>query len=377
MEFYVELAALLIGVVAVALLLYRAAYRRRQGRAALEPSTAPVIVSPAAAPRESRRGDDDVAILRKGLGGVRGGFVARLAAALSGARGLDPAVCEQLEEAMLTSDVGVRTSKLIVDRLRARFAKGAGDVSSEAWGALRGEALRVLDIGGDTPLRLSAPEGASGPVVWLVVGVNGVGKTTTIGKLATRLRGEGKSVLLAAADTFRAAAVQQLQQWGARVGVDVIAGAEGADPASVAFEATQAAIARNVDVLIVDTAGRLHTKAPLMDEIRKVRRTIAKALPGAPHEIFLVVDATTGQNGLAQAAVFKEAVDLTGIVLTKLDGTAKGGIVLGICDELKVPVRFIGLGESADHLREFHAGPFVEALFGTEEAYSNKTMTVQ
>ena len=199
-----------------------------------------------------------------------------------------------------------------------------------------------------------------------MVGVNGVGKTTTIGKLATRYTNEGKKVLLAAGDTFRAAAVQQLEVWGKRIGVDVVKGKEGADPGAVAFEATTKAKESGVDLLFVDTAGRLHTKAPLMDEIKKVRKTIAKAMDGAPHETLLVLDATTGQNALTQAALFKEAVDLTGIILTKLDGTAKGGIVLGICDELKVPVRYIGLGERAEDLREFKAEEFVEALFGRE-----------
>jgi fused signal recognition particle receptor len=194
--------------------------------------------------------------------------------------------------------------------------------------------------------------------------VNGVGKTTSIGKLGTRYTNDGKKVLLAAGDTFRAAAVQQLEVWGRRIGVDVVKGKEGADPGAVAFEATNKAKDAGVDYLFVDTAGRLHTKAPLMDEIKKVRKTIAKAMDGAPHETLLVLDATTGQNALQQATLFKEAVELTGIILTKLDGTAKGGIVLGICDELKVPVRYIGLGERAEDLREFKAEEFVEALFG-------------
>jgi fused signal recognition particle receptor len=200
--------------------------------------------------------------------------------------------------------------------------------------------------------------------------VNGVGKTTTIGKLATRYNAAGKKVVLAAGDTFRAAAVQQLEVWGKRVGAEVVRGKEGADPGAVAFDATTKAKESGADLLLVDTAGRLHTKAPLMDEIKKVRKTIAKALDGAPHETFLVLDATTGQNALSQAAMFKEALDLTGIVLTKLDGTAKGGIVLGICDELGVPVRYVGLGERAEDLREFDAEDFVEALFGKGEEES-------
>jgi fused signal recognition particle receptor len=200
-----------------------------------------------------------------------------------------------------------------------------------------------------------------------MVGVNGVGKTTTIGKLATHYTSINKKVVLAAGDTFRAAAVQQLEIWGKRVGVEVVRGKEGADPGAVAFDATTRAKEVGADLLLVDTAGRLHTKAPLMDEIKKVRKTIGKAMEGAPHETLLVLDATTGQNALQQASMFREALDLTGIVLTKLDGTAKGGIVLAICDELRVPVRYVGLGERADDLREFHADEFVEALFGRGE----------
>jgi fused signal recognition particle receptor len=197
-----------------------------------------------------------------------------------------------------------------------------------------------------------------------MVGVNGVGKTTTIGKLATRYSALSKKVVLAAGDTFRAAAVQQLEVWGKRVGAEVIRGKEGADPGAVAFDATNRAKEGGADLLFVDTAGRLHTKAPLMDEIKKVRRTIGKAMEGAPHETLLVLDGTTGQNALQQAVMFRDALDLTGIVLTKLDGTAKGGIVLAICDELRVPVRYVGLGERAEDLREFQADEFVEALFG-------------
>jgi fused signal recognition particle receptor len=259
---------------------------------------------------------------------------------------------------MLSSDVGVKTTQAIVERLRDRLQKNELKDEDAVWSALRAEATRILAIDGGK-LRVSDK-----PTVVLMVGVNGVGKTTTIGKLATRYNAEGKKVVLAAGDTFRAAAVQQLEVWGKRVGADVIKGKEGADPGAVAFDATNKAKEAGANLLLVDTAGRLHTKTPLMDEIKKVRKTIAKAMDGAPHETLLVLDATTGQNALTQAAMFKEAVDLTGIILTKLDGTAKGGIVLGICDELKVPVRYIGLGERAEDLREFQADEFVEALFG-------------
>jgi fused signal recognition particle receptor len=303
----------------------------------------------------------DVAGLRKGLAASRGGFVAKLSALFQGKKEIDPAILQQVEEVMLASDVGPKTTQAILTRLRESLDRNELHDSDAIWAALRAEAVRILGIGGG-PVRLSAK-----PTVVLMVGVNGVGKTTTIGKLATRYNAAGKKVVLAAGDTFRAAAVQQLEIWGKRVESEVVRGKEGADPGAVAFDATNRAKESGADLLFIDTAGRLHTKAPLMDEIKKVRRTIAKALDGAPHETFLVLDATTGQNALQQASLFKEALDLTGIVLTKLDGTAKGGIVLGICDELGVPVRYVGLGERAEDLREFHAEEFVEALFGKGE----------
>jgi fused signal recognition particle receptor len=317
-----------------------------------------VSAPPGASIPPSRR---DVAGLRKGLAATRGGFVAKLSALFQGKKEIDPAILEQVQEVMLASDVGPKTTEVILGRLRASLERNELRDTDAVWGALRAEASRILGIGGGA-IRLSTK-----PTVVLMVGVNGVGKTTTIGKLATRFNGAGKKVVLAAGDTFRAAAVQQLEVWGKRVGAEVVRGKEGADPGAVAFDATNRARENEADLLLIDTAGRLHTKAPLMDEIKKVRKTIAKAMDGAPHETFLVLDATTGQNALQQAALFKDALDLTGIVLTKLDGTAKGGIVLGICDELGVPVRYVGLGERAEDLREFHAEEFVEALFGKGE----------
>jgi fused signal recognition particle receptor len=306
----------------------------------------------------------DVAGLRKGLAATRSGFIARLTALFQGKKEFDPAILEQLEEVMLASDIGPKTTQAILGRMRESLDRNELRDADSLWAALRAEATRILAIGG------GAIRTSSKPTVVLMVGVNGVGKTTTIGKLATRYSGANKKVLLAAGDTFRAAAVQQLEIWGRRIGVDVVRGKEGADPGAVAFDATNRAKEIGADLLFVDTAGRLHTKVPLMDEIKKVRKTIGKALDGAPHETLLVLDATTGQNALQQATMFREALDLTGIVLTKLDGTAKGGIVLGICDELHVPVRYVGLGERAEDLREFHADEFVEALFGrgVEEA---------
>ena len=317
---------------------------------------------PAAPP--SARPRKDVAGLRKGLAATRGGFIARLTALFQGKKEIDPAILEQVEEVMLASDVGPKTTQAILARLREALERNELRDADAVWAALRAEATRILGIGGGA-IRMSAK-----PAVVLMVGVNGVGKTTTIGKLATRYTTAGKKVVLAAGDTFRAAAVQQLEVWGKRVGAEVIRGKEGADPGAVAFDATTKAKEGGADLVLVDTAGRLHTKVPLMDEIKKVRKTIAKALDGAPHETLLVLDATTGQNALTQAAMFKEALDLTGIVLTKLDGTAKGGIVLGICDELRVPVRYIGLGERAEDLREFDVEDFVEALFGKGEEES-------
>ncbi len=329
------------------------------------PAVPPAPEAPGAAPAPAApvapAARKDVAGLRKGLAATRGGFIARLTSVFQGKKEIDPAILEQVEEVMLTSDVGPKTTAAILARLRESLARNELRDSAAVWSALRAEATRILGIGGGA-IRTSAK-----PTVVLLVGVNGVGKTTTIGKLATRYRAAGKNVVLAAGDTFRAAAVQQLEVWGKRVGVDVVKGKEGADPGAVAFDATTKARETGADLLLVDTAGRLHTKLPLMDEIKKIRKTIAKAMDGAPHETLLVLDATTGQNALAQAGMFKEALDLTGIVLTKLDGTAKGGVVLGICDELKVPVRYIGLGERADDLREFEADDFVEALFGTGE----------
>ena len=318
------------------------------------PSVAPAAAAP---PVVSKK---DVAGLRKGLAATRGGFMARLKAIFTGKKEIDPAILEQMEEVMLTSDVGVKTTQAILERLRDQMSKNELADADAVWAALRAEATRILTIAG-------APAPKQKPVVVLMVGVNGVGKTTTIGKLATKWNADGKKVVLAAGDTFRAAAVQQLEVWGKRVGAEVVKGKEGADPGAVAFEATKKAVDQAADVLLVDTAGRLHTKVNLMDEIKKVKRTIHKAFEGAPHETYLVLDATTGQNALTQAAMFKEALELTGIVLTKLDGTAKGGVVLGICDELKVPVKYIGLGESAEDLREFVAGDFVEALFGKDD----------
>ncbi len=319
--------------------------------------------APAAAMTSVAPSARDLTTLRKGLAATRGGFVAKLVSLFQQKRELDPATLQQLEEIMLAGDVGPKTTHAILTRLSESLGRAELRDPGAIGAALRAEARKILELPGGGGIRLTGK-----PTVVLMVGVNGVGKTTTIGKLATRYGANNKKVVLAAGDTFRAAAVQQLEVWGKRVGAEVVRRARR-EPTRVPSPSTRRVRAKEsgADILFVDTAGRLHTKAPLMDEIKKVRKTIAKALDGAPHETLLVLDATTGQNGLQQAALFREALDLTGVVLTKLDGTAKGGVVLAICDELRIPVRYIGLGERAEDLREFHADEFVEALFGSAE----------
>ena len=270
---------------------------------------------------------------------------------------LDPATLEELEEILIRADLGVETAEAFVEAVREQARRGrltGGDVR-ETLGVKLREALK----GAAASLALEAH-----PTVLLVLGVNGSGKTTTCGKLAGQLKASGSAVLLAAADTFRAAAIEQLERWGQRVGVDVVKQGPGADPSAVAFDAVKAAQARGTDVLIVDTAGRLHTKSNLMSELSKVKRVIGRQLPGAPHETLLVLDATTGQNGIAQARLFHEALTLTGLVLTKLDGTAKGGIVVRIARELALPIKLVGTGERPEDLAPFDPEAFVAALVG-------------
>lgn len=306
----------------------------------------------------------NVQSLRKGLAKSREaeGFFGRLKALLVGRKEIDAGITEEIEEVLLASDVGVRTTEAILSRLRDGLERNEFGDEAKVWEALRAEAVRILSVEGQA----GAFEITKKPTVVMLVGVNGAGKTTTIGKLATQLKAQGKHCVLAAGDTFRAAAVQQLKVWGERVGCEVIHGKDGADPGSVVFEAIKRAIEVNADVVLADTAGRLHTKTNLMTQMKKIAKTADKALSGAPHETLLVIDATNGQNAAAQATEFKEALGLTGIVLTKLDGTAKGGMILGICDTLRVPVRFVGLGERPDDLHEFSPDAFVEALLGRD-----------
>ncbi|HKW86638.1 MAG TPA: signal recognition particle-docking protein FtsY [Nitrospiraceae bacterium] len=283
-------------------------------------------------------------------------------------RGPDPMVLDELEAALIAADLGARTVGRLMDRLRAQAR--AADLTASA------AAPRLLGLVQETILEtLRSCEGepidclvGSGPrpYVILAVGVNGVGKTTTVAKLAQRLRQEGKAPLLVAADTFRAAAIEQLEVWARRIEVPLIRHQQGADPAAVVFDGLATARARGVDVVLIDTAGRLHTKTNLMDELRKVKRVLARELPGAPHEVLLTLDATVGQNALSQARQFNEAIGVTGIVLTKLDGTARGGIVVAIAEELKIPVRLIGVGEAAEDLQDFRSREFVEAIFASQ-----------
>ncbi|WP_437338168.1 signal recognition particle-docking protein FtsY [Sorangium sp. So ce394] len=334
------------------------------------PVAATVVEAPAEKPAPARPAREttppgarkrDVEGLRKGLTKVREreGFFGRLKALFAGKKEIDPNVVEQIEEVLLTSDVGVKTTELLLDEIRSALSRNELADTDKVWDALREHAKRILRVGagGGLPLKTQ-------PTVVMVVGVNGVGKTTTIGKLATQLKAEGRTVVLAAGDTFRAAAVQQLNVWGKRVGCEVVRGKDGANPGAVIFDAIQKAKETGADVVLADTAGRLHTKTNLMEELARVARTMNKAMEGAPHETLLVLDATNGQNAMQQAALFKEALPITGIVLTKLDGTAKGGVILGICAEHGLPVRYVGIGERAEDLREFEPDEFVEAMLG-------------
>jgi fused signal recognition particle receptor len=312
----------------------------------------------ARAETEQSAQEQNVAAIRQGLASTRSGFVARLAKLFGGRKEIDKGLLEEIEEVLITADLGVRTTERIIEDLRAKMQRGELTDEESVWRSIRAQAQAILDLGAG-PIRLQHQ-----PSVILMVGVNGVGKTTTIGKLASRYAAQGKKVLLAAGDTYRAAAVLQLEMWGKRVNCPVVKGKENADPGAVIFEAIQRARVEGYDLVIADTAGRLHTKVPLMDELKKIERTIAKATDGrTADEVFLVLDSTTGQNAVQQMKMFREAITVTGVVLTKLDGTAKGGVILGIVEQHKVPVRFIGLGERVEDLREFDANTFVEAMF--------------
>lgn len=328
------------------------------------PTRAPAAVAPAApaaAPAEAAA-PARKAPVRIGLGlrRTRENLLGRIRAALTGSARLDE-ICEGLEEALIAADVGVNASLKLVEALRARVKDGARpDAIREA---LKDEIARMLAA---TARPMNVP--AQNPLVIMLAGVNGVGKTTTVAKLAARMKAERGSVIVAAADTFRAAAIEQLEVWCGRAGVELIKQKQGSDPAAVAFDAVKAAIARDASTVLIDTAGRLQTKVNLMEELKKIARVVGRELAGAPHECWLVLDATTGQNALSQAKIFGEAVPLTGVILAKLDSTAKGGVVLAIAEQLKLPVRFVGLGENIEDLREFDPREFVEALFAEDDA---------
>jgi fused signal recognition particle receptor len=296
--------------------------------------------------------------LKSGVQKTRAGLVSALEDAIQGKREIDGDLLDEIEYTLISADVGVRTTEEILDRIRERAGRHQLSDAAELKGLIREHLLEILQASERAPARVAEP-----PAVVLVIGVNGAGKTTTIGKLAQRFKDEDRSVLLCAADTFRAAAIDQLEIWGERTGTQVIRQSPGSDPSAVLFDALNAARARNVDYVIVDTAGRLQTKENLMLELQKMSRTAKKVIPDAPHEVLLVIDATTGQNGLEQARKFTETSGVTAIALTKLDGTAKGGIVVAIARELNLPIRYIGIGERVEHLLPFDAETFIDSLF--------------
>ena len=296
--------------------------------------------------------------LKLGIQKTRAGLVDRIEDTLQGRKEIDSDLLEELEYALISADIGINSTTEILERIRQRVDRKMINDAAELKSLIRSSLLEILEATERPAVRAAVP-----PTVVMVVGVNGVGKTTTIGKLAQLWRSQGRGVLLCAADTFRAAAIEQLEIWGQRTGVEVIRQSPGADPSAVLFDALTAAKARRIDSVIVDTAGRLHTKSNLMAELEKMRRTATRVVPDAPHEVLLVMDATTGQNGLEQARKFTESSGVTGIVLTKLDGTAKGGVVVAIARELNLPIRYVGVGEQASDLLEFDARRFIESLF--------------
>lgn len=301
--------------------------------------------------------------LDKGLEKTRKGFFSNIAKAVAGKSRVDEDSLDEIEEALIASDVGAETTIKIIKRLEERVAKDKYLSTSELNRILKEEIIALFSDGSpDETEDISIPEGKH-PYVIMVVGVNGVGKTTTIGKLAHQFKQQGKNVLLGAADTFRAAAVEQLTIWSERAGVPIIKQEAGADPAAVAFDTVQSGLARNSDVVIIDTAGRLHNKVNLMNELGKIKRVMQKVIPDAPHEVLLVLDASTGQNAIEQAKQFTAVTEVTAIALTKLDGTAKGGVVIGIADQFKIPVKYIGVGEKINQLQVFNKSAFVDSLF--------------
>jgi fused signal recognition particle receptor len=314
--------------------------------------------SPEPAPAQSTGQLSLLERLKAGIQKTRAGLMEKLEDAVSGRKEIDAGVLDELEYALITADIGAKTTAEILERIRQRIDRSQTGEIGELKSLIREHLLEILQAS-ERPI----PQVSEKPAVILVVGVNGAGKTTSIGKLTRRLQSEGHSVMLCAADTFRAAAIEQLEIWAERTGAEMIRQQSGADPSAVLFDALHAARARKVDCLIVDTAGRLHTKTNLMAELEKMRRTAARVIPDAPHEVLLVIEATTGQNGLEQARKFTESSAVTGIILTKLDGTAKGGVVVAISRELNLPIRYVGVGEQLDDLLPFEPETFVASLF--------------
>ncbi len=298
--------------------------------------------------------------LKKGLSKTHQGFVEQMDRLFLGKKTIDQDLLDELEGLLFSADLGVKTSGQLLECVQQGLKRGDLREPDKIKDFIKQEISRILKSG-EKPLSIDLSQAK--PFIFMVVGVNGVGKTTTIAKIAHQYSSQRKKILIGAADTFRAAAVEQLEVWANRVGADLIKQSKGTDPSAVAFDSIHAAKARDIDLVFIDTAGRLHTKVNLMEELKKVKRIIGRECPGAPHEILLVLDATTGQNAIAQAKLFNEAIGVTGIALTKLDGTAKGGIIIGITDELNIPIRYIGVGEGIDDLKEFDASEFVQALF--------------
>lgn len=304
--------------------------------------------------------------LKEGLAKTRDSVMAKVARVIKAKRKIDDELIDEIEEILILGDVGVATTARIIDRLRERVKRERYEDASELTRLLREEIAALFERHNVSTngSAIEIPADVS-PYVIMVVGVNGVGKTTTIGKLAYNYRSSGRRVIIGAADTFRAAANEQLEVWAKRADVEIIQQQHGSDPAAVAYDTLQSALSRKADVVIIDTAGRLHTKANLMEELKKIKRVMAKLMPDAPHDVLLVLDATTGQNAIQQAKQFSDAVEVTGLVVTKLDGTAKGGVVIGISSELGMPVKYIGVGEQIDDLQVFDDESFVQALFGS------------
>lgn len=306
-------------------------------------------------------------IFDKGMKKTKDGFFSRLSKAILGKSAIDEDVLDAIEEALIASDMGVDTTMKVIDGIEDRVHRDKYTSLKELADIVKDEILSMLDVSDSEAGPAEPFDFSKKPYVIMVVGVNGVGKTTTIGKLASMLRAQGKSVMLGAADTFRAAAVDQLSIWAERSGADIVKQGMGADPASVAFDTVKSAVAKGTDIVLVDTAGRLHNKINLMNELTKIRNVMGKVVPGAPHEVLLVLDGSTGQNAYVQAQEFAKATDITALAVTKLDGTAKGGVVIGIVDRFKVPVKFVGIGEGVDDLKVFDKREFINSIFSVDD----------